>query len=278
MAFCSKCGTEQTGGANFCVSCGTKMEKVKAAKAVAEQSEVASPDPQPIPPKNNKLRNLLIISGSAVAVIVLVVAVILSPKGLKLTKAEAEDRLADKADFSFSVEIPDEPTTIMEATAWVVFSAGTEDCSEDGDISSRIQDQGTLLASKDLTGENIYFNEDIIEFESDAIPTEIIQLVKDGYEDPGCDYDSDNISTTFENLSTSADKLGKATPNSAYFEENTDWSSTDFDYDFLDNKSSSVIVADGKYLIVIRLSVYEDQLSSSEMRDALNLALEKVYK
>lgn len=254
------------------------MENVKAPKKVVQEPEVNSPEPLQVPPKNNKLRNLLIISGSAVAVIVLVVALILSPKGLKLTKAEAEDRLADKADFSFSVEVPDDPTTIMEAAAWVVFSAGTDDCGEDGDMKSTIQNDGTLLASKDLTGNNIYFNEDIIEFESDKIPTEIIQLVKDGYEDPGCDYDSDNVSTTFENIGTSGEKIGKGTPNSVYFEENSDWSSTDYDYDFLDNKSSSIIVADGKYLIVIRISVYEDQLSSSEMRDALNLALEKVYK
>jgi hypothetical protein len=272
MAFCGNCGSELAKKVAFCTSCGKAVNSTEP-EAIPE----VTPD-QPIlsKPKKSINRTIIIAGAAAVAVIVVVLAIVLSPKPISLTKSSAQQALMKPSDFSISVSEPDDPKTVMDDITWVVFSAGDSECTEDGKIKNLIQEKGKLLASTDLNGDNVYFNEDIIEFDSDKTPGEIVKLVRSGYDNSACDYDSDTVATTFSDFGTAKEKLGAGTENSTYYAENSDWSATD--WDFLSSKSSSAVVADGKYLILLRLSAYSNALSISEQNDFLTEALKKIYK
>ncbi len=272
MAFCGNCGSELDKESKFCVSCGNKLTNV---------AENSANNPVPFQGKLNflagkSMKRNLIIGAGALLVIVVVAAITLGPKSLHLTKAQARDVLMQPSDFSFDVSEPESPVTIMDTVAWVIFDAGASECSEDGKISSIIKDHGTLLATTDLNGTSTYFNEDIVEFNSDQDPAKVISLIKDGYANPYCDYDGDGVQTTFSDLGTSKSKLGVGPENSAYFSEDSDWSSSG--YDFLSSHGGSVIIADGRFLISLRMSGSYDNISVTEARAVLTRAVEKIYK
>ena len=270
MAFCRNCGSEHENDVAFCVSCGKPTnDSVKATGVDAMQRPVITSAP-----KKGLVRNL-IIGGSALVVVVLVVAVVFAPKPLNLSKAEAQIALMQPSDFSFDVSEPEEPNTIMDDVSWVIFDAGATECSQDGEIKSLVQDQGTLLASTDLNGTDVYFGQDIVEFESDQIPTDIVSLINSGYDNSACDYDSDDVNTTLSDLGSAKEKLGIGPETSTYFAQDSVWEGA---YSFLSSKTATLAVADGKYLIVTRMSGFDDSLSISEARMVVTKALEKLYK
>ena len=273
MAFCGNCGSEQANQVKFCASCGKAMKKSEKVKGIEPNPPSTIPTMPPAAGKKASRRNL-IIGGSALVVVAAVVAIFtFGPKPLSLTRAEAELALMEPSDFSFEVDDADEPLSVMDEVSWIVFSSGSSDCTEDVEILSLVQDRGTLLASADLVGESLYFNQDIIEFESEEIPGEIISLINSGYDNTACDYDSDSVDTTMSDLGSSKEYLGVGPDTSAYFSQDSDWT----DYAFLSSKSASVAVADGKYLVVIRMLGYDNSLSISEANEVLTDALKKLY-
>ncbi|MDB3907102.1 CD225/dispanin family protein [Crocinitomicaceae bacterium] len=58
MKYCSKCGAQNTGDAQFCVSCGQKFDTT-----VITQQPVATPTPAPAPAANTGSPDLLDQSG-----------------------------------------------------------------------------------------------------------------------------------------------------------------------------------------------------------------------
>lgn len=274
MAFCGNCGSEQANDVRFCVSCGKETGNVQATSGAETNIQQRSS----IRGLKKGMGKYLIIGVSGVAVVAIVLAVVLAPKPLSLTKAKAEKALMQPSDFSFDMSVAASPSSVMDKKAWIVFSAGDSDCSEDTEISSIVRDRGKLLASEDYKDEDsdIYFDEDIVEFESSKYPSKIIGLINDGYENSSCDYDSDNVETSFSEFGTSKEQLGIGPESSAYFAEVSDWSEEG--WEFLSSKGATVVVADGKYLVIIRLTTYSNKLTISESNEVLHQALEKIFK
>ena len=195
---------------------------------------------------------------------------------LSLDSSTARDILFSKRDFSIDVNDADKPTSISEAEQPVFNASG--DCRPDADLASLIADQGTLLASSDLSsdGSDAYINQDVLEFESAEIAGEFIDLVRDGLDDSDCAYNNDSeystVATQYFGVSTSNEFYSVGSDDSVVWLTDTVFKTTAASSLNLDLSSDalSTVVRQNNYVLVIKGTIYRDTDYRGSIRDLEN--------
>lgn len=276
MSKCVGCGNDNAEGVKFCAQCGQAV----VADDGLEHVVVASP-------KKGLLQNkALVFGGGGVLGLALIALLVVALIPFNLDAKTAEARLMEPKDFAFSASYASDPVTAADSV-YPIFRA-SDKCTQDVDMQSMIKDQGTLLASSDYKENvskvnSVHVDEDIIQFKDDKTASDFIALVKEGYTNPDCSYNSTStyVDTTgvISDGSDVQTRLGVGGSNSYFlrYQSTMDVSGI---YSFtIATDSHIAVVAKGRYVGIFRGTVDADtkSVSGDEMEKSLKVAITKMF-
>ena len=241
----------------------------------------------PTSKKKNLLENKAIVfGGGGVIAAVLVGFLVMALIPFNIDAKTAESRLMEPKDFAFDASFASEPVTAVDS-AYPIFRSADE-CTQDVDMQSMIEGQGTLLASADykesVTKVNsVHVDEDIIQFKDDKTASDFIALVKEGYTNSECAYNSDStyVDTTgvISDGSDVQTRLGVGGSNS-YFLRYQSTMEISGVYSFtIATDSHIAVVAKGRYVGIFRGTIDADthSVSGEDMEASLKTAITKMF-
>lgn len=256
MAFCTNCGTEISAEGKFCKNCG---------KPVGESDRKPEPVVTPgtgsfqVPPQPKKPfpKKLAIFGGGGLLAALLVVVLVTALWPFNLTAAQARERLMASSDFDFSVKLSDDQNSVADAE--YPFLGIGDECTADAEIKEIIKRSGKVLSYIDYIEDSdssgiAMFSEDVIEFESDADASKIVELIRGAEGESTCSYDNTSDASTMtmylKDFGTAQDAYGVGGSNSVVYFADTIYDSTSNSWDF-HWQNYKAVVAKGKYLIYI---------------------------
>lgn len=293
--FCSKCGTQQSNSsATFCPSCGSPFNAAQSAGTPAPgfnspSDPFSAPpfapnpfgNPEPAPKKNGSNIRIIGIALAGVAAVA-VGATIFMANSFKLDAASAEDRMMTASDFAFDISPSDEENDISEVE-YPIF-ASSDDCTQDGDMAELI-DTSTVLASADWDN-NVssdspsYFHQDIVEFKDANEAGGFLELVREGYANVDCAYNSTSDSSIFtafnSGLTSASSAYGVDGDESVVFDHTFSMYAFSLGFGF-GQEGKDVIVRKGKYVLVIDATADDDdpEITTSDLDIATQGAIRK---
>ncbi len=274
--FCPKCGSQVLTDAEFCFSCGKPVSAIKGQIGL----KVTKPPVSTSAKKKTLKRLPALVWGLTLAVVLVVSTVMASPLlfASRLSKEEAESLLVGETTLSFDLVLKEYELEVNMMSD-LVFP--NETCVLDDQIRDVIRADGNVLAGGYYSDGNPVappkeIVENIIEFPSALHPQEILELATEGYYSRDCFYNvennlgfySDNINFTSNTYELGLDNSVRA----IYFEINA--RAGEFSgY----NSHANLLVADGKYLVQIRVDGYTSEDEGAAKQVAL-MVLEKIYR
>lgn len=294
--FCSKCGGQRTNpSATFCPSCGSPFNGVEATSSPSTVLNSPS-DPfanqsfapndfgnlEPAPKKNGS--NIRIIGGALAGVAAVAVgATIFISNSFQLDAASAEERMMSSSDFAFDISTSDEENDISEVE-YPIFAA-SEDCTQDVDMAELI-DSSTILASADWDNDGgsdspSYFHQDVVEFRDANEAGRFLELVRDGYANEDCAYNSTSDTSIFtafnSGLTTASIEYGVDGDESVVFNHTFSMYVFSFGGFGFGQEGKDVLVRKGKYVLVIDATADDDnpEITTADLAVATQTAIRK---
>lgn len=293
--FCSKCGTQQSNSsATFCPSCGSPFNAAQSAGTPAPgfnspSDPFSAPsftpnafgNPEPAPKKNGSSIRIIGIALAGVAAVAVGAAIFMA-NSFRLDAASAEARMMTASDFAFDFSPMEDENDIAEVK-YPIFAA-SDDCTQDTDMAELI-DSSTVLASADwdnnITSDSpSYFHQDIVEFKDVNEAGRFLELVREGYANADCAYNSTSDSSIFtalnSGLTTASSEYGVDGDESVVFEHTFSIYAFSLGFGF-GQEGKEVIVRKGKYVLVIDASADDDdpEVTRADLASATQDAIRK---
>jgi len=193
---------------------------------------------------------------------------------LTLDRSTAKDVLFSKRDFTIDLSLKDKQLSISQVEQ-PVFNV-SKDCRADADLASLIEDEGRVLASSDFGDEksDIHVHQDVLEFESVELASEFLELVREGLEDPDCEYtgklESVTSKVTYYDISTSKEFYSVDSDDSVvWFTDSVLKTKSSFSSLNLDLSSDSLttVIRQNNYVLFLKGTIYRASKVDASMKD-----------
>lgn len=153
---------------------------------------------------SNRLKYILIGAVALVSALTVLLFVAFEAP-LKVDAKTISKNLMAPVDYNFSIGYSPTESDITSVN-YPIFNASA-DCQEDVDLA-KLLDDSQLLASTDMGSDSTleFASEDVVRFKTTAEVDKFVQLVRDGYSNEHCSYNSKSVAATFGSEITGLDR------------------------------------------------------------------------
>lgn len=225
---------------------------------------------------SNRLKYILI--GAVALVSTLTVLLFVSFEApLKVDEKTIAKNVMEPIDFNFSMVYSTSQTDIASVN-YPIFNASA-DCTEDVDLAKLI-DGAKLLATADMDDQTAatFAGEDVLKFKSSEQADRFVSLVRSGYSNEHCSYNSKSINASFGSVISGLDQASKYVEvggsNSVAFTNHVTIDADEYDW-HIDFTQLVVVIPAGDTVVVLTGTFSKD--ATVGLKD-IKMSLAKVAK
>lgn len=155
----------------------------------------------------NRLKYILIAAVALVSALTVLLFVTLEAP-LRVDAKTIEKNIMAPIDYNFTMVYSTSQSDI-DSVSYPIFNASA-DCEQDVALAKLIDD-GELLATADMDDQTAatFAGEDVVRFKTTAEVDKFVQLVRDGYINEHCSYNSKSVNATFGSEISGLDQASK---------------------------------------------------------------------
>lgn len=228
---------------------------------------------------NTKLKAALIIVVAAITTLVITLFVSWETP-LKVDALTIEKNVMAPTDYNFSMVYSTSASDITTVN-YPIFNASA-DCSQDVEMA-KLLDKGELLASADMDDQagTIFAGEDVVRFKSKDDVAKFVQLVKDGYANEHCSYNSKTVNATFgsklADLGTAKDFIEVGNSDSVAFTNHVTIDAKAYNWHIDFTQLVLVIPADDTLVLLVGTVSKDANAGIEDMKKSLTTIAKKAF-
>jgi len=199
---------------------------------------------------------------------------------LKVDAKTISKNIMAPIDYNFSMVYSASESSIDSVT-YPIFNASA-DCKQDVELAKLI-DGGELLASADMDDQTAatFAGQDVVRFKSSEEVDKFVQLVRDGYANEHCSYNSKSLTATFgseiSGLDTAVKYIEVGGSRSVGFTNHVTIDAPAYDW-HIDFTQLVVVIPAGDTVVVLTGTVSKDgTVGLADMQKSLKNVAEKAF-